>query len=117
MEWIKSNIGLTLQDAVSKYTHLAEQAKCKDLILEAAASGFSAQWVRVQEGVSQFAKAVSYDRTGLGWNEPSHKQPTGLDIATQLHIALENAGLEPLYILVIPLAVIQLAIFKALIIR
>jgi pimeloyl-ACP methyl ester carboxylesterase len=70
------------------------------VILEAGASGFSAQWVWVQEGVSSFAKVVSYDRAGLGWSEPSYKQPTALEIARQLHTALENANIQPPYILV-----------------
>jgi pimeloyl-ACP methyl ester carboxylesterase len=70
------------------------------VLLEAGASGFSAQWVWVQEGVSSFAKVVSYDRAGLGWSESSHKQPTGLEIAKQLHTALENAAIHPPYILV-----------------
>ncbi len=57
-------------------------------------------WEPVQPQVSQFARTVSYDRTGLGRSEMEEARPTFQRVAAQLHTLLQNAGIKPPYVLV-----------------
>jgi pimeloyl-ACP methyl ester carboxylesterase len=57
-------------------------------------------WERVQNPVSKFTRAVSYDRPGTGFSAPGPKPRDARQIAVELHTALENAGVPPPYILV-----------------
>jgi pimeloyl-ACP methyl ester carboxylesterase len=57
-------------------------------------------WKTVQPRIAGFARAVSYDRAGLGQSEPDGAPPTPRHIATQLHDLLHNAGINPPYVLV-----------------
>ena len=60
-------------------------------------------WDKVAPEVSQFAKAVTYDRVNLSFsqNMPNNGEPvTAKQVATNLHTLLHNAKLAPPYILV-----------------
>jgi len=59
-----------------------------------------ASWSTVQKEVAAFARTVSYDRAGLGQSELGPKPRTAKQIATELHTALEKAGVKPPYVLV-----------------
>jgi pimeloyl-ACP methyl ester carboxylesterase len=59
-----------------------------------------ASWSTVQKEVSAFARTVSYDRAGLGQSELGPKPRSAKQIATELHTALEKAGIKPPYVLV-----------------
>ena len=59
-----------------------------------------ASWSTVQKEVAAFAKTVSYDRAGLGQSELGPKPRSAKQIATELHTALEKAGVKPPYVLV-----------------
>jgi len=54
----------------------------------------------VQKETANFAQTVSYDRAGLGQSEPGPKPRSAKQIATELHTALQNAGVKPPYVLV-----------------
>lgn len=43
---------------------------------------------------------MSYDRPGLGQSEPGPKPRSAKQIATELHTALQKAGVKPPYVLV-----------------
>jgi len=83
--------------------HLLVTGQANDqptVILEAGNGGFSTQWVRVQDELSQQMQVVSYDRAGYGWSEPS---PYPVDLtrnAQDLQTALDTLGIAPPYILV-----------------
>ena len=65
--------------------------------------GFGAgisSWSTVQKEVAAFARTVSYDRAGLGQSELGPKPRAAKQIATELHTALEKAGVKPPYVLV-----------------
>ena len=57
-------------------------------------------WKLVQPAVAQFARVVAYDRAGLGQSEADTTPPTPQRIANQLHTLLQNAGIQPPYVLV-----------------
>jgi len=57
-------------------------------------------WDLVQPGVEKFTRVCSYDRAGYGWSEPGPAPRTSQQIAKELHLLLQNAGLQPPYILV-----------------
>ena len=57
-------------------------------------------WSTVQKEVAAFARTVSYDRAGLGQSELGPKPRSAKQIATELHTALEKAGIKPPYVLV-----------------
>ena len=59
-----------------------------------------ASWPTVQKEVAAFARTVSYDRAGLGQSELGPKPRSAKQIATELHTALEKAGVKPPYLLV-----------------
>jgi pimeloyl-ACP methyl ester carboxylesterase len=59
-----------------------------------------ASWSTVQKEVAAFARTVSYDRAGLGQSELGPKPRSAKRIATELHTALEKAGVKPPYVLV-----------------
>jgi len=59
-----------------------------------------ASWSTVQKEVAAFARTVSYDRAGLGQSDLGPKPRSAKQIATELHTALEKAGIKPPYVLV-----------------
>ena len=59
-----------------------------------------AGWSLVQKEITNFAQTVSYDRAGLGQSELGPKPRSARQIATELHTALQNAGVKPPYVLV-----------------
>jgi len=71
-----------------------------NVIFEAGIGATHLNWRNIQTSVSRFAPTVSYDRAGLGWSGPSRTPRTPAHIATELHRALQRAGLKPPYVLV-----------------
>ena len=57
-------------------------------------------WDLVQPGIEKFTRVCSYDRAGYGWSDPGPSPRTSREIAKELHILLQNAGVQPPYILV-----------------
>jgi len=70
------------------------------VILEGGFGEGIAGWSLVQKEIANFAQTVSYDRAGLGQSEPGPKPRSAKQIATELHTALQNAGVKPPYVLV-----------------
>lgn len=65
--------------------------------------GFGAgigSWSTVQKDVAAFAQTVSYDRAGIGQSDPGPKPRSAKQIATELHAALQKAGVKPPYVMV-----------------
>ncbi len=70
------------------------------VILEAGGGNPALTWYKVQPRVAEFTRVCSYDRAGLGWSDPSPKPPTTIEIATELHALLTNAGISGPYVMV-----------------
>lgn len=70
------------------------------VILEAGWGDVSIEWRAVQPEVAKFSRVCSYDRAGYGGSDPAPMPRTSLQIATELHRLLRNAGEMPPYVLV-----------------
>ncbi len=70
------------------------------VILEGGFGTGIASWSTVQREIAKFAQVVSYDRAGLGQSDPGPKPRDAKQIATELHLALQKAGIKPPYVLV-----------------
>ena len=57
-------------------------------------------WLRVQQQISEVARTISYDRSGIGTSELAKDAPTPANIARQLHTLLARLEAPPPYILV-----------------
>lgn len=57
-------------------------------------------WRKVQPQISTFTRACSYDRSGLGYSEPSDEPRTSKQIASELHSLLRAADIGPPFVLV-----------------
>jgi pimeloyl-ACP methyl ester carboxylesterase len=70
------------------------------VILESGLGDPMQPWGNVQSEVAQFTRVLTYDRAGLGQSDAGPKPRAALQIARELHQALEAAHLAPPYILV-----------------
>src|SRR5215831_5606986 len=70
------------------------------VILEAGWGGLSVDWRAVQRQIGEFSRVCSYDRAGYGGSDPGPMPRTSLQIATELHALVKNAGEMPPYVLV-----------------
>jgi pimeloyl-ACP methyl ester carboxylesterase len=70
------------------------------VVLEAGGGWSLGQWNMVQPPLSALARVVSYDRPGLGESAKCTKAETANRVASELHAALNLAGLRPPYLLV-----------------
>jgi pimeloyl-ACP methyl ester carboxylesterase len=59
-----------------------------------------ASWSMLQRDVAEFAQTVSYDRAGIGQSDLGPKPRSAKQIATELHAALQKAGVKPPYVMV-----------------
>lgn len=59
-----------------------------------------ASWSTVQRDVAAFTQTVSYDRAGLGQSDLGPKPRSAKQVATELHAALQKAGVKPPYVMV-----------------
>lgn len=70
------------------------------VVLEAGLAATSLSWRPVQERIAQFAKAVSYDRAGLGWSRAARAPRTASRSVGELRNLLEEIAAPRPYILV-----------------
>jgi len=70
------------------------------VVLDAGLAASSLTWSLVQPRVATFARACSYDRTGLAWSDPPRIPITASRLADDLHALLVTAGVPPPYVLV-----------------
>jgi pimeloyl-ACP methyl ester carboxylesterase len=79
---------------------MGENSGTPTVILEAGTLAFSSYWAWVQPEIAQFARAVAYDRAGMGWSDSSPHPRDAQHIAAELHTALQTAGIPGPYLLV-----------------
>jgi pimeloyl-ACP methyl ester carboxylesterase len=68
-------------------------------VLEAGMGSFSANWYWVQTELATTMRVVAYDRAGLGWSDRGARPRDANAIASELHTALELAGVAGPYVL------------------
>jgi pimeloyl-ACP methyl ester carboxylesterase len=70
------------------------------VVFEAPAAAVSVAWAPVQLRVSEFARACSYDRAGLGWSESDGSRFNPADVPRQLHALLTTGQIAGPYVMV-----------------
>jgi pimeloyl-ACP methyl ester carboxylesterase len=70
------------------------------VVFESGAGTGLATWSAVLPDVGQFARAVAYDRAGIGLSESDGQPPAPRRVAQQLHALLAQLDLRPPYVLV-----------------
>jgi pimeloyl-ACP methyl ester carboxylesterase len=70
------------------------------VIFEAGFGAGLESWANVQSSTAKFARTLSYDRAGIGQSEAGPKPRAAKQIAQELHVALQKAGIAPPYVLV-----------------
>jgi pimeloyl-ACP methyl ester carboxylesterase len=70
------------------------------VIFDSGWEDWAPAWAVVQPRVAKWTRACSYDRAGAGFSGPGPMPRTSVRIASELHSALHNAGIEGPYILV-----------------
>jgi pimeloyl-ACP methyl ester carboxylesterase len=70
------------------------------VVFESGAGTGLGVWTGVLNEVARFARAVSYDRAGIGLSEPDGQPPTPRHVAQKLHRLLAQVDLRPPYVLV-----------------
>lgn len=62
------------------------------VVFESGMGASCLSWTLVQPQVAQFTRAVSYDRAGHGWSDPAREPRIAQQIAQELHVLLDAAG-------------------------
>lgn len=75
-------------------------ATAPSVIFEAGISGSCLSWATVQPLVAEFARAVAYDRAGLGWSSGALTPRVVANMVAELAAALDTAQIAPPYVLV-----------------
>jgi pimeloyl-ACP methyl ester carboxylesterase len=70
------------------------------VVFESGMGASCLSWTLVQPQVAQFTRAVSYDRAGHGWSDPAREPRTAQQIAQEVHVLLDAAGVSGPYVLV-----------------
>jgi pimeloyl-ACP methyl ester carboxylesterase len=70
------------------------------IIMEAGAMGNSLTWHGIQADLARDSYVCVYDRAGLGWSDPGPAPRTGRQIASELHLLLNKAGVKAPFVLV-----------------
>ncbi len=69
------------------------------MVFESGMGASCLSWTKVQREVAQFSRAVSYDRAGHGWSDPTSEPCTARQIAKELNALLNAAGVPGPYVL------------------
>jgi pimeloyl-ACP methyl ester carboxylesterase len=69
------------------------------VILQAGGAAESFWWYWVQNQMAAHTRVCAYDRAGLGWSEPADSPRDPVTIVGELHTLLEEAGVQPPYVM------------------
>lgn len=70
------------------------------VVFDSGLSDWSNTWALIQPAVVTRTRACSYDRPGMGYSDPSKRQPTPANAVRDLHALLERAGVTGQLVLV-----------------
>jgi pimeloyl-ACP methyl ester carboxylesterase len=70
------------------------------VVFDAGIAASSLSWLKVAPGVAEFARAVSYDRSGFAWSDRTHTPVSARSLAAELQALLQNANVLPPYVFV-----------------
>jgi pimeloyl-ACP methyl ester carboxylesterase len=80
--------------------HVYERGVGPAVVFDAGISASSLSWLKVAPRVAEFARAVSYDRSGLAWSDRTHTPVSARSLARELEVLLRAANVPAPYILV-----------------
>jgi pimeloyl-ACP methyl ester carboxylesterase len=69
------------------------------VILEPGGNSPGYSWLSLQSKMAMFTRACWYDRAGVGWSDPPSSPRTSTSVASDLHEALQRAGVLPPYVM------------------
>jgi pimeloyl-ACP methyl ester carboxylesterase len=94
--------GLHVQLSGGPNLHIHSQGSRQNptVVFEAGIAGSCLSWSLVQPLAAEFARAVSYDRAGLGWSTGPLTPRTVANMIAELAAALESALIDAPYVLV-----------------
>lgn len=69
------------------------------VILETGGNSPGYEWLLQQSKMAAFTRACWYDRAGVGWSDPPSSPRTSASIVSDLHEALQRAGVLPPYVM------------------
>lgn len=70
------------------------------IIMEAGSGETSLSWRDIPSELAKHATVVTYDRAGYAWSEAAPTERTGANIVQELHLALQNEGIDGPYVMV-----------------
>ncbi len=70
------------------------------VVLEAGLPGSALTWASITADIAQSARVCAYDRAGYAWSEAAPPPRTAGNLVRELRLLLQNAGVEPPYVLV-----------------
>lgn len=70
------------------------------VVMDSGLGHTSLVWSLVEPEVAGFTRTCVYDRAGYGWSEPGPLPRTSRQIVGELHMLLNNAGIQGPYVLV-----------------
>src|SRR5437588_59741 len=69
------------------------------VILETGGNSPGYEWLLQQSKMAEFTRACWYDRAGVGWSDPPSSPRTSASVVSDLHEALQRAGVLPPYVM------------------
>jgi pimeloyl-ACP methyl ester carboxylesterase len=69
------------------------------VILETGGNSPGYEWLLQQSKMAVFTRTCWYDRAGVGWSDPPSSPRTSATVASNLHEALQRAGVLPPYVM------------------
>ena len=69
------------------------------VILETGGNSPGYEWLLQQSKIAAFTRSCWYDRPGVGWSDPPSSPRTSATVASDLHEALQRAGVLPPYVM------------------
>jgi pimeloyl-ACP methyl ester carboxylesterase len=70
------------------------------IVMDAGLEKSSLDWSLVQPELALTTQVCTYDRAGMGWSDTAPEPRTPADLAGDLHVLLQNAGVPGPYVLV-----------------
>lgn len=80
--------------------HVHERGTGPTVVFDAGISASSLSWLMVAPRVAEFARAVTYDRSGLAWSDRTHGPVSARSLARELHVLLHATAAPRPYVLV-----------------
>ncbi len=79
---------------------LGEKNEKPTIVIDSGLGGFSLEWRKIQNKLSDTYQICSYDRAGYGWSDPGPFPRTTRTLVAELNMLLEGVKISPPYVLI-----------------